>query len=360
MGVFRKDDAWWIDWYEGGQRRRKKTACRTKSDAKKLLSRIKGKVVERGFGIAETNLSTTELVSRYLAATKATLAESSHQRNRLALKTFFKLISVAKVSGLTPEVCARYAAMRKKEKKSIRTINIETGAIKTCLNWGVRNGLLASSPLSHLRKLKGESPGRLRFLSEDEIDSLLTEAATTLYHDIIFTLIKTGMRRGELVHLQWTDLDFDRRLIRVGGYQNKEEAHHTKTYKERYIPMDDDLEEVLKRQGRVIGCPFVFGTERGTKRLNNLTNRVKDIAKRAKIKDVNLHVLRHTFASHLVMKGVDLPTVQALLGHSTIQMTMRYAHLAPGHLKGAIEKLNFKSKVRPVKKPGKRKKADSA
>ena len=259
------------------------------------------------------------------------------------------------VRRLTPELCQRYAAHRRSEGVSITTVNMEIGAVKTCCNWGVENRLVPVSPIARAKKLKGGSKGRLRFLSEDEIGRLLKAARGTVYHDIFYTLIRTGMRKGELIHLRWDDVDFELGFIRIGGHSDEHGSDDTKTHAERHAPMDSDLVEVIARQPRLPGCPFVFPTERGTVRVNNLYRELKRHAKKAGIEDVNLHTLRHTFASHLVMNGVDLASVKELLGHSTIQMTMRYAHLAKSHLRSAIERFkvpSFKESPRVSAGPG--------
>ena len=146
-----------------------------------------------------------------------------------------------------------------------------------------------------------------------------------------------AVKKNELVYLEWEDIDFDKLLIRV---VNKK-AHPTKSYQPRYIPMDKKLGELLNSIKRTKSS-YVFVTGRETLRKNNLITNLKRAAKKAGIrKNVTVHMLRHTYASHLVMAGVDLPTVKALLGHADIHTTMRYAHLAPDHLRQAAEKLSF-------------------
>ena len=128
--------------------------------------------------------------------------------------------------------------------------------------------------------------------------------------------------------------------IKITKIINKE-VRRPKGQRERYIPIDDRLINMLKSLQRN-GSTDVFATSEGKPRVNNLNRKVKRLADKAGIKkNVNLHMFRHTFASHLVMSGVDLSTVQRLLGHSSITTTMIYAHLAPDHLRGALGKLKY-------------------
>jgi len=152
----------------------------------------------------------------------------------------------------------------------------------------------------------------------------------------------TGMRKAELENLEWSDIDLRRRKIRI----RRKKTWRPKTG-EREIPINEDLLSLftrLKRENnKSIKSALVFPDKNGTRLgANRLRVRLIEIAEKAGIKNLTqIHALRHTFASHLVMKGVDLPTVQKLMGHSDIQTTMIYAHLAPDHLTDAVDRLKF-------------------
>ncbi|MHC4503225.1 MAG: phage integrase SAM-like domain-containing protein, partial [Planctomycetota bacterium] len=163
MGVFQKHGTWWIDWYEGGRRRRKKTRARNKTEARKLLEQVRARIVPRELGLFDPKLKCAELITRYLEALKGTRAHHTWRRAYTALRNFFTWCPVKRVAKLMPELVERYAAFRKGQDAAIRTINIEIGAVKTCLNWGLSNNLVPSNPLARVRKLRGESQGRLRF-----------------------------------------------------------------------------------------------------------------------------------------------------------------------------------------------------
>jgi len=355
MGVFLKQGKWWIDWYEGGRRHRKKTGARTKSQAKRLLEQVRAKIVPRDLGVFDPKVKCAELVTRHLEARKGARAEATQRRAVQALRNFFTWCPVKNVMKLTPELFETYASHRKRQGASVRTINLELTNLRTCLNWGVKNKIIPLNPLAHADRLKGESSGRLRFLSEDEIGRLLKAADSTVYHDMFYVFLRTGMRKGELTHLRWEDVDFDHGLMRIGAHADEHGRDDTKSHRERHIPMDEDLAEVIARQPRRPGCHHVFSTGNGTIRINNLLRELKRHAKKAGIEGVTLHTLRHTFASHLVMSGADLPSVKELLGHSTIQMTMRYAHLGREHLREAAARMkvpNFRKGARVTAGPG--------
>jgi integrase len=194
-----------------------------------------------------------------------------------------------------------------------------------------------------------ENNTRLRFLSEEEIDGLLPECSKHL-RPIVECAIHTGMRRGEILSLRW-------KQIRNGFiYLEK-----TKTNEARQIPINDDLEKLFKgiRREKHLISAHVFtyrkneekikDYERYRKRteaiplgrsIGSVKTAFNAALKRAGIEDFRFHDLRHTFASHMIMKGGSLKEVQEILGHKTMTMTLRYAHLSQEHKKKAVNLLN--------------------
>jgi integrase len=166
---------------------------------------------------------------------------------------------------------------------------------------------------------------------------LRTEAARLLgecktIRPIIQAAILTGMRLNEILTLQ---------RDQVYNNQIHIKAQDAKSKKAREIAINDALGALLAELEEINGgrSPYVFIQKNG-RRFLSVRTAFSNACKRAGIENFRFHDLRHTFASQLVMAGADLPSVQKLMGHSDIKMTMRYAHLAPGHLKAAVDKLN--------------------
>jgi integrase len=188
---------------------------------------------------------------------------------------------------------------------------------------------LKSNPLQCVRRFK-EPPGRVRYLTNDEIEKLLKCCAKHL-KPIVMVALNTGMRKGEILNLKWSDIDMVNRMIKIAVSKNNEL---------RYVPINDtlyslliDLQNGKKKDGKV----FVWKNGKPILRINN---GFYNAMKRASIKDFRFHDLRHTFASHLAMNGVDIRVIQQLLGHKTISMTMRYSHLSNKNLRQAVDKLD--------------------
>jgi integrase len=142
---------------------------------------------------------------------------------------------------------------------------------------------------------------------------------------------RTGARAGEQIAFRWEDIDWHNKLIvfrRSSTYGVVVER--TKSKKIRRVPMSPALEAALKKMKHLRG-PLVFCNEDGSPlTINQLHERLWSVCNRAKLRRIKWHETRHSFASQLVIAGTPLRQVQEWLGHSTIQMTMRYAHLAPG------------------------------
>jgi integrase len=192
-----------------------------------------------------------------------------------------------------------------------------------------------------------ENNRRLRFLSEDEITKLLNECNGHL-RDIVECAIHTGMRKGEILNLKWSQ-------IKNGFVYLKK----TKTQNPREIPVNDTMETVFKRVKRNFKLRLADGKNQNTDYIFTFHGEpVMDIktgfnkaCDDAKIEDCRFHDLRHTFASQLVLNGGTLKDVQELLGHKTMTMTLRYAHLTQEHKRNAVNLLNSLPAPEKAEKP---------
>lgn len=228
---------------------------------------------------------------------------------------------------------ARYIQARKGDGVTGSTINRELDLLSAAMNyvrvtleWNVQNAVSGMS-------LK-EPEGRLRWITKDEAERLIAEASkeerkSPHLADFIRLALNTGCRKNELLKLSWDRVDFAAGCIRLEG-------DHTKNDKRRVVPLSEVARSALanREKFRAEHCPkspWVFSHRNG-ERVQFLQNGFESACDRAGISNFRVHDMRHTCASWLVSAGVSLLEVKALLGHSSIEMTERYAHLAPENL----------------------------
>ncbi len=212
--------------------------------------------------------------------------------------------------------------------------------LRAIFNRGVRDGKLPSSPTLRV-EFPRENNARLRYLTEDEEPRLIDALAERL-RPLAIVAIHTGLRAGELLRLRWSDVDFGSGSIHV---------REAKSGEGRRLPLNQTGLAALRqlrgerpkviqlevRRGAIEGG-HVFGPDGNALRMS-LNREFRRAVKAAGIDELRFHDLRHTFASRLAMRGLDLYRIQTLLGHKTARMTMRYAHLSPGALRDAVEAL---------------------
>jgi integrase len=192
------------------------------------------------------------------------------------------------------------------------------------LEWGKA----LEDPVRHQKPLRVNNR-RLRYLSHEEMTRFF-EVSDEGLHPLLIAALYTGPRRGELFSLTWQDVDFKLSVIRVV---------HTKNGEGREIPMTHTLRRMLQHLPRRFASDYVFHGKTGHS-LVDIRKRFHRALQEAGIEGFVFHDLRHTFASHLVMAGVDLMTVKEFLGHKDIKITLRYAHLAPDYKRSAIDRLD--------------------
>ncbi len=250
----------------------------------------------------------------------------SWKRDRGALKPAKAFFCPKRLDEITAWDIERYRAMRAKTV-SKATINRDLALLKHLFQIAIEWGLLKENPARGI-KLYKEEERAMRVLTLEEERALYTSAAVHLKPLLIIAL-NTGLRRGELLSLQWDRVDLHTRTLT---------AEHTKSGRVRHIPLNDLCWNALHElPGPRRGHVFTFGG----KSIQNVRRAFEGAVRRSGIKPCRLHDLRHTFATRLVLAGVDLPTVKELLGHSNISTTMKYAHPGPEHRRAAVNRLLF-------------------
>lgn len=252
-----------------------------------------------------------------------------------ALIPFFGKIPVSRITGRHIE---QYKAQRLKDGLTNKTIKNHMAVLSKCLVTAYEWLELESKP-PKMRWPKCPPP-QTDYLSADECELLLSHAGSVVAEMMLMAL-RTGMRQGELKGLQWSSIDWQNMnvTVRHSRCDRARSIVSPKSNRVRHIPLDADVYELLFRRRRSTG--YVFTDAHGEPfNHRGLSYQMEKVCEKAGLRRITWHVLRHTFASHLAMKGVPLHIVQALLGHSTITMTMRYTHVAPSAMRSAIDALN--------------------
>jgi integrase len=238
---------------------------------------------------------------------------------------------------ITPFVVDAYIAQRAATVKPA-TVNRDVVVLRHMFVKAMAWGKALNNPVAHVKPLRVHNR-RLRYLSHEEMARLL-DAADESLRPLLITALHTGSRRGELFALTWADVDLKQGIIRIV---------QSKSGKSRDIPMSDTLRVTLQQIPRRLDSDYVFPGKTG-QALVDIKKRFHRVLRDAGIKGFRFHDLRHTFASHLVMAGVDLVSVKEFLGHADLKMTLRYAHLAPDYKRSAISRLDTYMHVNALQK----------
>jgi len=336
--VFKRKKVWYLDYFYKGKRCRK-SVSRSRKVAELALNDIEVKIDREDIGLAvKRNVTFEQLVSDYLKYSKANKSESSYERDVQILEGHaIPYFSDRFVRGITPKIVEGYIIERSSQVREA-TVNRELNTILNMFNKAVQWDYLKESPGRGIRKLKEKTSRAPEFLSEEQISNLLISCPEHIF-PLVYTGIYTGCRQSELFNLKWEDVNFEKKQMVI---QSKKDWH-TKSYKYRVIPIDDDLKELLLlHKQKSCDGEYIFSAPDGSKlNKNKIRRSYMKAVKKADIKTTDFKILRHTYASHLVMRGINIRTVQQLLGHHSVKMTEKYSHLAPDHLQAVSEHLDF-------------------
>ena len=334
-GVFKRGRVWWIR-YAGldGRTHCESSRSEKQSTAAELYRQRKAAVDEgrepetRKIGAHTLG----ELAEQYLSWT------TGRQRSA-GIKKYIVEELIQHFGGglplrrITPGLVEQYQSACIAKGLKPATINKKIAVLKHMLTKAADDWYLVEPEvlkrIRRVKPLKGEVK-RLRYLSVSECVKLLSCCDAHLY-PIVATALNTGMRKEEILSLTWESVDLRHGFILLAVTKNDER---------REVPINKTLGAIFQGMARRLDVPWVFHDPKTGKRYQNVKRSFGTACRRAGITDLHFHDLRHTFASQLVMSGVDITTVKELLGHKSLTMTLRYAHLAPAHKVRAVDILD--------------------
>lgn len=348
------------------------TAAQARQHAKDLAGRVaRGEdiQVQRQCARRETERNKTATLRAFMDAKYSPWASQelkSGKDNVRRIKANFPDLLNRRMADITEWQIEKWRSERRKAGRKSSTINRDLMALRSVLTKAVKWNVLDAHPLSGVKASNADSTGRARYLSATEEKALrkalhardrrkieararanawrrargyeeYPNLSNAAYFDyltpMVLLALNTGLRRGELFSLCRRQVDLDACRITVKGITSK-------SGRSRYIPLNNEAAMVMKSwlSQSDSESELVFPAASG-RSLQTVRRAWTSVLSKAGITDFRLHDLRHHFASRLVMRGIDLYTVSTLLGHSSVQMTERYSHLAPEHLEQAVAQL---------------------
>jgi site-specific recombinase XerD len=270
-----------------------------------------------------------QLAETRMAAKKLRLTPRSYHTDELRLKPLLKEFGSMPADQVSVERINVFLATLRAGGASGPTLNRYRSLISNIFTFGVRNGTLVLNPISRVERFR-EGEGRVRFLDAVEETSLRSavRAGSSEHEAELDLALNTGLRRGEQYGLTWDRVDLERGILTVYGKTGR-----------RFVPINSAARAAIEKLWRASnGSKFVCPDRRRDDQVDWRRWFVEACVS-AKVDNFRWHDLRHTFASRLVMSGVDLRSVQELLGHRSILTTQRYAHLSPDHQRANLQKL---------------------
>ncbi len=325
--VYKRGGSYWIRFTYAGREVRQSARTASKATAQQFLAHAmeERRRLDRGGRQRRTFQESSE---RFVAEYFPTLKPSTQRRYRVSLKQLQPAFGRLHIDEVNKTKLSDYVATRKRGGATNATIRRDLATLSCLFTCAITWDFVEINPVKvygkrHLR----EAPPRTSYPTDPEIDRLVAHASVPAGRVIRF-LAETGMRQEEVCSLEWSQVDLKRRGVRLTK---------TKTSSPRVVPLSDDALGTILGTPRHIISPYVFWHHDG-ERFTQFPNRFRDIAKRAKVA-FRCHDLRHRFASVFLQQTGDLAVLQAILGHRSITMTMRYAHLLTDNLHAGVAKL---------------------
>ncbi len=335
MGLYRRGKIFWFTITQDCKR----IQLSTKTDNKKLAEKVYAKTLvdmQEGACSDKSQIKQhhifDELVEKYSAWAEGR-QRSWRTSKGYMVKQLARRYMNCDLAYFNTSTVEEFQTERLKKGNKPSTANRLLATLSHMFTKALDWNMIDEAALKSIRRVKllPENNKRLRYLSQEECIRLL-DACDTHLKPIVTTAMNTGCRKGEILSLRWdAHIDLKHGFILLDRTKNGER---------REIPINVTLKAVFQSVPRRLDIPYVFFDNATGRPYKDVKNSFSTACRKGGIKDFRFHDLRHTFASHLVMAGVDITTVKELLGHKDIKMTLRYAHLAPSHKVKAVDILD--------------------
>ena len=339
----RLDGAWLVDFrfrHPDGRRERvrKQSPVNTKTGAKEYERQLKESLLD--YGTAEvkppclTVREFSEIWMRDFVASRVRPSGVTGKRSHLR-KILEDGLADLPLDQVTRQHVDLFARSRSEAGNSAKTVNNYLATLRKLLKTAEQWGHISRAPQFEQLPV-GEQ--KVDWLDHQSTEALIA-ATEEAWRPMVALAVNTGLRLGELRALRWADVGKDRLQVCQSIWQNTEPCA-PKNGKIRTVPLNASALEALRLQPRALGSEFVFaGNGAAARTLSACEWRLEKASKTALGRRIGWHVLRHTFASHLAQAGVSLLAIRELLGHSSLKMVLRYAHLCPQVHRDAVEKI---------------------
>lgn len=336
--IFLRGDSWVGEYKDRGKIKRVtfgKKGIVTKTMAKEMLKKIEQKVKLGQYDMLDAEIpSLKEFTPEYLRHVKDVVQKRSWYRDEYGSKYFLESYGDKKLSEITPKDVDDYKTLRLRNDAKPATVNRELQIIRHLFNLASRwRKFFGRNPVSESGLLEVHNQVE-RILTFEEEERLLNSSPPYL-RAILTCALNTGMRKGEILTLKWSNVDLENNVITL-------EHTNTKSKKTRRIPINTPLRKLLLEQRlKSGGCEYVFPSSNGSpyKRHDSIKRAFEAALRRAEIKGLRFHDLRHTAATRMVENGANITAISRILGHADLKTTMRYAH-PEDSLKDAVESLS--------------------
>jgi integrase len=347
-----KGKGWQADFQLNGVRYRKSSPLNTKAAAESLEVRMRQALSEKGTldhlfaqpkeGDAEVDPTFAEFSKQWMTAYVLVNNKPSEQRTkrRIINASLIPFFGKSRLNEIKTVDVESFKAKELQRGMTAKTINNRLAVLRKCLVTAVEWEKLDRVPKIQLLKT---TPPKFRYLSELEVQAIIAASETSTERAMVLVAARTGLRFSELRALEWGDVDFGLKLITVQRCAVLKDVGTPKNGRIRHVSLTADALRALESIKRNSGLVFTF-RGRMCVHWSSLCH-LQLACKKAGIEPIGWHTLRHTFASQLVNRGATLQAVQTLLGHSTVNMTQRYAHMAPETMRDTINLLEPKQEI---------------